>query len=377
MGMVAMRGNCKRLLTNNSRASHSEVKAFSIKSISTTVLVFFLVFLSTDTLAHVKWFAPYDLTSPPRTAYSVFTGFHFILFCAVLLPIMSFTGYADNYLVRNSTYLRTLSNQSNVWIEPQFFRLMQVSVLAFFISILWYGNVLLTPELNIEPSDKRWIEGLQFAIAVAVINRRTAFLSGIGIAILYAVGVYRYGIFHLLDYPIFLGVALYLFIISLFGSAHARLASNILRIFSGVTLMWASIEKFAYPEWSFPILERHPTISFGLDSELYMIAAGFVEFAAAFLLITGALASRIAAAVLLVFFVSAIPVFGLVDAIGHALIISVLASFVFTHNPISIPELLPNKTHAQHALLNIALFYVALLLMTTFFYGGHWLYYGT
>jgi hypothetical protein len=339
-------------------------------------LIFLLGLSSSDVLAHVKWFAPYDLTSSPRSAYFVFTSFHFVLFCTILLPFMSFAGYADHYLVRHSSSLKIALRQSNAWIEPQFFRVMQVGVLAFFTSIFWHGNVLLTPELNIQATDRKWVEVLQFAIAMAVINRRTAFLSGIGIAVLYALATYRYGVFHLLDYPIFLGVAAYIFIISLFGKSYAGLASNILRIFSGITLMWASIEKFAYPEWSFPILQRHPEISFGLDSELYMIAAGFVEFVAAFLLVTGALASRIASAVLLVFFVSAIPVFGLIDAIGHGLIIAVLISFIFSENRISIPALLPKKTHAQHAMLNVSLFYLALILMTAFFYGGHWLYYG-
>jgi hypothetical protein len=253
---------------------------------------------------------------------------------------------------------------------------MQASVLAFFVAIIWYGNVLLTPELNIQPADRKWVEVLQIVIAIAVVHRRTAFLSGIGIAVLYVTAVRHYGVFHLLDYPIFLGVASYLFIVSLFGRSYTELASNILRVFSGVTFLWASIEKFAYPEWSFPILARYPSISFGLDSELYMVAAGFVEFVAAFLLITGAVAIRVAAAVLLVFFVSAIPVFGLIDAIGHALIIAVLTSFIFSHNKMSIPALFPNKTNREHAVMNVALFYIALFVTSAFFYGGHWLYYG-
>ncbi|OGB22837.1 MAG: hypothetical protein A3I66_13120 [Burkholderiales bacterium RIFCSPLOWO2_02_FULL_57_36] len=338
--------------------------------------VFLLIFLSSDALAHAKWFSAYDLTIPPRSVYFVFTNFYVVLFCAMLLPVIGFAGYADNYLVSNNIQLKTLLIRSNAWIEPQFFRVMQVSIFAFFISIFWYGDILLTPELNIVASDRKWVEVLQIAIAVAVVSRHTAFLSGIGIAVLYAIAAHRYGMFHLLDYPIFLGVAAYIFIISLFGTSYAALARNILRIFTGITLMWAGIEKLAYPEWSFPILQSHPGISFGLDSELYMAAAGFIEFAAAFFLLTGALASRMAAAVLLIFLVSAVPIFGLIDAIGHALFIAVLILLIFSHNQTSIPALLPHKTHAQHAVLNAILFYVALLLMTAFFYGGHRLYYG-
>jgi hypothetical protein len=348
---------------------------FSLKSLFTLIVVLLLGSLSTEALAHVKWFAPYDLTSPPRSAYFVFTSFGFILFFLAALPTISLAGYADYYLASKSNKLTVWLNQSDAWIEPQFFRLMQVSVLAFFTSVFWYGNVLLTPELEVEATDSQWVAGLQFAIAVAVVSRRTAFLSGLGIMALYGLAIHRYGVFHLLDYPIFLGVALYIFIVSLFGKSYSELATRILRIFSGVTLMWASIEKFAYPEWSFPILLRYPSISFGLDSEFYMLAAGFVEFAAAFLLITGALTSRLAAAVLLLFFVSAIPIFGMIDAIGHALIIAVLISFLFSQNRISLPALLPNRTHTQYALLNLGMFCLALGFMSAFFYVGHWLYY--
>jgi hypothetical protein len=49
--------------------------------------------------------------------------------------------------------------------------------------------------------------------------------------------------------------------------------------------MWASIEKWAYPEWSYPLLTLHPGMTFGFTPQFYMQAAGVVEFALAFALL--------------------------------------------------------------------------------------------
>ena len=54
---------------------------------------------------------------------------------------------------------------------------------------------------------------------------------------------------------------------------------------SEITLMWASVEKWAYPEWSFPLFADHPAMSLGFTPEFFMRSAGSVEFALAFALI--------------------------------------------------------------------------------------------
>ena len=146
------------------------------------------------------------------------------------------------------------------------------------------GGMILTPELK---TDAQWIRWLQLGIALLVLIPRTAFLAGIGIIFLYGYAMAMYGIFHLLDYPIFLGVALYLIIDSLYGEGRRELAHSLLRVMTAVTLLWAGIEKFAYPEWSFQLIQGQPGMALGLDPEFFMVAAGFVEFCAAYLLLTG------------------------------------------------------------------------------------------
>lgn len=354
----------------------SRPKWFSCALLQAVLLLSLIGLYCGDAQAHVKWFAAYDLTRSPRPLISVVTSLSFLAFSAMLLPLMGITSYVDAVLTRPATRWATLLEQGHAWFESQFFGLMQISVLAFFTAIFCFGNVLLTPELKINASDRGLVEWLQFAIAVAVVSRHTAFLSAIGIAALYGISIYRYGIFHLLDYPIFLGVGAYIFIMSLFGKRYSEQASNILRLLTAITLMWGGVEKFAYPEWSFPLLSHQPNLSLGFSSEFYMLAAGFVEFTASFLLITGVLAGRVAAAILLIFFTTAIPVFGVVDAIGHGVIIAVLISFIFSNNSMSIPVLFPQATYAQRALRNMMLFCAALLLMLMLYYGVHWLSYG-
>ena len=62
--------------------------------------------------------------------------------------------------------------------------------------------------------------------------------------------------------------------------------------------MWASIEKWAYPEWSFPLLVEHPSMTLGFDPEFFMRAAGAIEFALAFALMWTPLVRRVGAIML-------------------------------------------------------------------------------
>src|SRR5262249_6544683 len=146
-------------------------------------------------------------------------------------------------------------------------------------------------------------------------------LSALGIAVVFATAVWNYGLFHLADYPIFLGVAGYLALTGLRKNLFGVAPLDVVRYATGATLMWASIEQWAYPEWTFPLCIEHPNLAMGFGTEFYMRAAGMVEFALAFALVWTPLIRRCAAAALLGFFISACFEFGKVDTIGHSAII--------------------------------------------------------
>jgi uncharacterized membrane protein YphA (DoxX/SURF4 family) len=182
--------------------------------------------------------------------------------------------------------------------------------------------------------------------------------------------VAKYGLFHMLDYPIFLGIATYIFLWSVYGERKAVLADAILRSFTAVTLLWGGIEKWAYPEWSFGLLERRPELTFGFSPEFYMISPGFVEFCAAYLLITGRFASRASAVVLLVFFLSAIVPFGMIDAVGHSGIIVVLVVLAFGNENVA-AHITARQKPQSTALMHTGIFISVLLLLMVAYYGIH------
>ena len=105
---------------------------------------------------------------------------------------------------------------------------------------------------------------LQLGMAVCLIWRRTMPLAGLGIVVLFGMAAKQYGAFHLADYPIFLGVALYLALRGFDMDFFGMRPLDIVRWAAAITLMWASIEKWAYPEWSFPAVHHPPVRDDGI-----------------------------------------------------------------------------------------------------------------
>ena len=183
----------------------------------------------------------------------------------------------------------------------------------------------MTPELK---TSSALVGAIQLGIAAGMLTRRTMPLSAAGILILFGIGVWQYGVFHLADYPIFLGVAVYLALVGAQTNFFGARPIDVLRWAAGITLMWASIEKWAYPEWSYPLFIQYPNMTLGFAPDFFMRAAGAVEFALAFALVWTPLVRRIGAVMLAAMFVGAVFQFGKIDLIGHSLIIVSLLAIV-------------------------------------------------
>jgi hypothetical protein len=237
----------------------------------------------------------------------------------------------------------------------------------FFISIWAIGGILLTPELK---TSSNLVGALQLGIAAGMLSRRTMPLSAAGIFVLFGIGMWNYGIFHLADYPVFLGVAIYLALTGLQKDLFGFRALDIVRWTAGVTLMWASIEKWAYPEWSFPLFSSHPAMTLGFTPEFFMRSAGSVEFALAFALMWTPLVRRVGATILTAMFVSAVIEFGKVDLIGHTLIVVVLLGIISENNVKRVEEL-------RTSWMMPAFYTSALAFFLAIYYFGHAALYGT
>ncbi|MET3912896.1 hypothetical protein ABID59_007270 [Bradyrhizobium sp. S3.3.6] len=290
---------------------------------ATSIAGFCVWILGTEeAAAHVKWFCAYDAAGQPRGLENVLCQDFELLLGVALLWFFS------GCVVERTSLGELMARSLNRFTETLELHteLMMRAVCGFFFVSLWaVGGIILTPELK---TTSALVGPLQLAIAAGLLSRRTMPLSAAGIAVLFALAVRDYGTFHLADYPIFLGFAAYLALTGLQKDLFGVSPLDVVRYATAVTLMWASIEKWAYPEWSFPLLIEHPGITLGFESEFYMRAAGMVEFTLAFALAWTPLVRRIAAAMLLGMFISACFEFGKLDVIGHSAIIVVLVAIV-------------------------------------------------
>jgi hypothetical protein len=280
------------------------------------------VALSGSASAHVKWFCAYDIAGQPIGLENVLCpDFEFLAGISVLL-LMSGCLAEGTYL--GEAVLRVLDRTTRYMCDNT--ELMFRAACGFFFVAIWAtGGILLTPELK---TDSNIVGAIQLGIAAGTLSRRTMPLSALGIAALFAIATWQYGIFHLADYPVFLGVAGYLALVGFQRDFFGVRPIDVARWTAGVTLMWASVEKWAYPEWSYPLLTTHPGMTLGLDPVFFMRAAGAVEFALAFALMWTPLVYRLAAIILAGMFISAVLAFGKIDLIGHTLIVAALIAII-------------------------------------------------
>jgi hypothetical protein len=272
--------------------------------------------------AHVKWFCAYDVAGQPEGLESVLCpDFEFLTGLSILALM---TGSVLEGTVIGAAMLSCL-NRATSLVRENIETIFRAGTAFFFIAIWGVGGVLLTPELK---TDSTVVGAIQLGIAAGMLSRRTMPLSALGIFVLFDIGVWTYGSFHLADYPIFLGVAAYLALVGAQTTFFGAQPLDVLRWAAGITLMWASIEKWAYPEWSFPLFIQHPEVTLGFTPDFFMRAAGAVEFALAFSLLWTPLVRRVGAIMLAAMFVSAVSEFGKIDLIGHSLIVVALFGII-------------------------------------------------
>lgn len=287
--------------------------------------------------AHVKWFSrDADCSMQPLTPLQVLGTPGFLSLAGFCFLVMMGVSRLDAGLSNSRVY--SLAGRVDAMVSGQVVACFRYALAAFFCtSIIHFGNepVFLTPELHARSG---WVAPLQAGIAMALMQRGSAWLGSLGIAVLYAFAMAAYGWFHLLDYPVFLGAAAFIAIDSLWQGRRHDLALAVLRVSAGITLMWAGAEKWLYPWWSYAMLDGElKGLRGALSSNYVMAAAGFVEFCAAYALVFGRTTVQLAAVALLIPFIAAVPVFGLLDAIGHAPIIAVLVVLAVTRNRVAVP----------------------------------------
>lgn len=330
---------------------------------------FFVSLLAaTPAQAHVKWFAPYVVgASPAPVTDTLANGW----FWMGIILVLAF--FAVTVVVERSTAGAAVSGVLDRISQPLWSRsddFMRAVVGAFFVAIFAVGGVYLTPDLQ---TPNEWVSWLQLLIALLVFSRRTMPLAAAGIIGLWVIALRDYDFFHLLDYlALGVGVAGYLVLASDPNGKwyHQRFA--VLRWGVAIALMWSSLEKFAYAEWFFPLVEERPYLTFGMPRDTFIPMAGVAEFTMGFGLLWTPLIRRLSAVALLIIFTTAVYPFGRIDLVGHALIMGTL--FLIAADPTPSGPRLKNTVPAIASVPAGLL--VAMVVIAGAYWGLHGAFYG-
>lgn len=270
--------------------------------------------------AHVKWFSDFRFTDPPLDLAAVVTP----LFLSLLFLSMVVLGtlvVVDARLAGAAWYTRVVA-----WLDGYRDRsLLVLRVAAGAVLLLnWQADALLVPEL---PAGAAWVGWAQFAIALLLLFRSTVPLAGAGLLGLYALGLARFGAFHVLDYVYIVGFGV-AFLVSTARAERLRgLALPALYATVGFSLVWVGLEKLVYPQWATFILSENPQLTLGFPVAFFLVAAAFVEIALGYLLLIGLLGRPFALVITLVFFATTL-VFGKLEVIGHTMLHAALVVFL-------------------------------------------------
>jgi hypothetical protein len=255
--------------------------------------------------------------------------------------------------------------------------IIRVSSGIFFLCLWAYAafankSFYITPELTTPSS---WVSWLQLAMAACALTARTTPLIGVGIVILYVFGVRDYGLYHMLDYLVFLAIGFFLIATALPSKGWRKAGFVTLYACTGINFLWLAVEKFAYPDWTYPLLAERPYLLMGMDPAFYMNLAGFVEVLIIFTLLGAAsIVTRLIAFGFQALFVLAVFEFGIVDAVGHLMIIAILFVLVI-RGPTDARKILvlETKSPQMEAYFMTGLYYLAFVNAFLLYYGLHYL----
>lgn len=284
------------------------------------ILLALLAFAPGLASAHVKWFAPYIVEAPPQRMANTLANPWFWTGIALVLVFFLVTRAVERTRLGDRVLAGMDKVTGPLWARGDDF--MRFVIAAFFVAVFAVGGVFLTPDLK---TPHEWVSWMQLLIAALVFSRRTMPLAAAGIILLWLLALSQYELFHLLDYlALGIGVAAYLVLESSDRSSWRAWRFVVLRWGVAIALMWSSLEKFAYPDWFYPLVEEKPFLTFGMPRDVFIPMAGVAEFTMGFGLLWTALVRRLSAIALFIIFNMAVYPFGRMDLVGHALIMAVI-----------------------------------------------------
>jgi hypothetical protein len=299
----------------------------SVMKLKPSVFIVGALALPAAAEAHVKWFAPYIVKASPQDVGATLANMWFWIGIVLVMSFLLLTRLVEQS--RLGSAVTTFMDRATDPLWNRMDDFIRCIIAAFFVAIFAVGGVYLTPDLK---TPAEWVSWMQLLIAAGIFSTRTMPLSAAGIIGLWLLALRDYDLFHLFDYlALGVGVAGYLV---LAASSNAQWRSHrfeVLRWAVAIALMWSSLEKFAYPDWFYPLVEERPYLTFGIPRDAFIPMAGVAEFTLGFGLLATPLVRRLSALGLLVIFTAAVYPFGRTDMIGHALIMMIIVAIAADH----------------------------------------------
>lgn len=270
--------------------------------------------------AHVKWFSNYDFQQAPlqltQLNHPVFWGLFLLsLLCLPLLVWSDILAEKSRLYQKVTAYLDQYSEQG-----PLIMRVAMAAVLL----MSWQGDTVIAPDLAITSPIWGWI---QFVMALLLLFKETTVITGLGMVLLYALGIKQHGFFHMLDYVVYPAVGMYLAVSYSKVTKLRHLDLPFLYSGLGFSLCWVAFEKMIYPFWGLSVLAKAPGLMMGLDPQFFLLSCAFIEFSLGFLLIICLLHRPLAIIVTLTFFTTTC-FFGKTEIVGHTILHGALLVFV-------------------------------------------------
>lgn len=322
--------------------------------------------------AHIKWFVEFDISDPPQSFSAIKERYYyfFLLISSVLGVVIASlldTLWCQKY-GRLTFFSKIFAHHDDIALK-----IARIGTGVFFVGVGLVGGIILTPELT---TDSCYVLYVQLIIAISVLFKRSLLVAGFGILFLYADAVYSYGIFHMLDYVSFVGLAIYLILSTLKLTRLEDYRLPILYLGLIFSFLWSAIEKIAYPQWFYSFLDKYEFLTLGFSNDFFIASAAFVEFTLFFLLLITSNGVILLAFLINLLIISGNIYFGKIDAIGHFPANFILI-IMLIRGPLAVQGYFFDHSCKSYtkAFNNALVYVISLAVLFVTYYSLHWLLY--
>lgn len=314
--------------------------------------------------AHVKWFSQFTYADRPRTLREIATP-TFLALAALSTLVIGALAYADDRLRRTA-----VAQRIDAWLEHYRGESMVVLRVGAGATMLmaWQAGTLLVPELPAVGDALGWG---QFLVVLLLLIPRTVPAAGALLGGLWLYAAFSFGLFHLLDYSFYPGLAFAL-LVSRSGKDKVRdLGLPALYLTVGFSLFWVALEKLVYPDWALYVLSQHPVLAMGFPLDFFLVGAAFVELSLGHMLILGLFGRTLALTITLVFLTTTAVLGGKLEVMGHTPVHAALVVFLLEGAGHSFrPPFLAPRTLGRRALLAAGSFVALLVVLLVAYQAG-------